>query len=344
MGADYQPLSAPIEVDYQPQWGLVISPNGGLPGADSAPMGGPHWGCISPRRPPGADSAPTGASQGLIQPQWEAPIGAVSAPACMCENDDNTKWPAAIEDFYVELIYEESKTGMQTSILDKKTWMKIANEIALKFGKHFTSDQLKAKWNRLRRSRREFKALIETTGLGWDSEANTVTAEKEGSMNAHTAVNVLNAAKRAATQPEVDEEGTGDSDEVWGLEDNRNRRSHGPTTRSKKKGKNNTAVDAAIEALAKSATLRSETSVQKVDLFQQYLANRQARTMALAMAQKEDPTTSIETCMDLLNGYGEYLDDNAYTKAAHQLAVDISLRRMFVKMPACRHLSWIRGM
>ncbi|XP_024025070.1 uncharacterized protein At2g29880-like [Morus notabilis] len=243
-------------------------------------------------------------------------------------------------------------------------------------------DQLKAKWNWLRRSTREFKALIETTGFGWDSKANSVTAEKEvwdsyvakhpegkkfkkgglqnfaqlsqiffwtiatgqGSMNAHIAVNVLNAAKRAATQPEEVEEGTGDSDEIRGAEDNRNKRSQGPTTRSKKKGKNNSAVDAAIEALAKSATLRSETFVQKVDLFQQYLVDRQARTMALAEAQKEDPTTSIETCMDLLNEYGEYLDDNAYTKAAHQLAVDISLRRMFVKMPACRHLSWIRSL
>ncbi|EXB77143.1 hypothetical protein L484_002031 [Morus notabilis] len=260
--------------------------------------------------------------------------------------------------------------------------MKIANEIAIKFGKHFTADQLKAKWNRLRRSTREFKALIETTGFGWDSETNTITAEKEvwdsyvakhpeakkfkkgglqhfvqlsqiffgtiatgqGSMNAHTTVNILNAAKRAATIPEEVEEGTGDSDEVRSAEDNRNRRSQDPTTRSKKKGKNISAVDMAIEALAKSATLRSETSVQKVDLFQQFLADRQARTMALVEAQKEDPTTTIEACMDLLNGYEPYLEDNAYNKAAHQLALDISLRRMFVKMPAHRHLSWIRSL
>ena len=97
----------------------------------------------------------------------------------MCDKDDNTKWPATIEDFYIELIYEESKTGIQTSTLDRKTSMKIANELAIKFGKHFIADQLKAKWNRLRRSTREFKALIETTGFGWDSETNTVTAEKE---------------------------------------------------------------------------------------------------------------------------------------------------------------------
>ena len=103
-------------------------------------------------------------------------------------------------------------------------------------------------------------------------------------MNAHTAVNVLNAAKRAATIPEEVDEGTGDSDEVRSAGDNRNRRSQGPTTRSKKKGKNISAVDSAIEALAKSSTIRSETSVQKVDLFQQFLADRQARTMALVEA------------------------------------------------------------
>ncbi|XP_024024008.1 uncharacterized protein LOC112092315 [Morus notabilis] len=269
----------------------------------------------------------------------------------MCDKDDNTKWSATIEDFYVELICEESKTGIQTSTLDRKTWMKIANEIAIKFGKHFTADQLKAKWNRVRRSTREFKALIETTGFGWDSETNTVTAEKEvwdsyvaGSMNAHTAVNILNAVKRAATIPKEVEEGTGDSDEVRSAEDNRNRRSQCPTTRSKKKGKNISAVDTTIEALAKSATLRSKTSVQKIDLFQQFLADRQARTMTLVEAQKEDPTTTIEACMDLLNGYEPYLEDNAYNKATHQLALDISLRRMFVKMPPHRHLSWIQSL
>ena len=103
-------------------------------------------------------------------------------------------------------------------------------------------------------------------------------------MNAHTAINVLNAVKRAATQLEEEEEGTGDLDEVRDAEANRSRRSQGPITRSKKNGKKKATVDDAIEALAKSADLRSETSVQKVDLFQQYLVDRQARTMAATEA------------------------------------------------------------
>ncbi|XP_024020797.1 uncharacterized protein LOC112091409 [Morus notabilis] len=166
----------------------------------------------------------------------------------------------------------------------------------------------------------------------------------KGSMNAYTVVNVLNAAKKAATQPEEEKKGRGDSDEVQDAKANRSRRSQGPITRSKKKCKKKATVDDAIEALAKSATLRSETSVQKVVLFQQYLADRQAHTMAAAEAQKEDPTTSIETCMDLLNGYNEYLDDDAYIKAAEILAIDISFRRIFVKIPTHRHLSWIRSL
>lgn len=61
-------------------------------------------------------------------------------------------------------------------------------------------------------------------------------------MNAHTAVNVLNAAKRAAVQPEEEGEGTGNSNEVWDAEVNRSRRSQGPNIRFKKKGKKKAAV------------------------------------------------------------------------------------------------------
>ncbi|XP_062074947.1 uncharacterized protein LOC133778952 [Humulus lupulus] len=88
--------------------------------------------------------------------------------------DDHASWPEAIESHFISLLYEEAKKG----------WLKIENDILNSFGKRYKMPQLKSKFNRLRKAHREFSHLLEQTGMGWDPQTNTVTANDEKYPNA----------------------------------------------------------------------------------------------------------------------------------------------------------------
>ncbi|XP_062089536.1 uncharacterized protein LOC133796072 [Humulus lupulus] len=93
--------------------------------------------------------------------------------------DDHASWPEAIESYFISLLYEEAKKGLQTTTLDKKRWLKIEKDIFNSFGKRYKMPQLKYKFNRLRKAHRGFSHLLEQTGMGWDPQTNTVTASDE---------------------------------------------------------------------------------------------------------------------------------------------------------------------
>ena len=95
------------------------------------------------------------------------------------DNDDIALWPLPIEHEFIHLLHEEAKKGLQTSTLDKKSWVAIDNVIFSKYGKRYTVPKLKSKYNRLRKLHREFAKLLEHTGMGWDPNTNTVHAPAE---------------------------------------------------------------------------------------------------------------------------------------------------------------------
>ncbi|OVA03342.1 Myb/SANT-like domain [Macleaya cordata] len=80
--------------------------------------------------------------------------------------DDVANWSPPIENYFIQLVHEEAKKGLQTSTLDKKTWGAIDNAIFTKFGKRYTIPKLKSKYNCLRKSHRDFAQLMaHTRGL-----------------------------------------------------------------------------------------------------------------------------------------------------------------------------------
>ncbi|KAM6567968.1 hypothetical protein CsatA_027096 [Cannabis sativa] len=93
--------------------------------------------------------------------------------------EDHASWPEVIESYFIGLLYEEAKKGLQTTTLDKKGWLKIENDIFNKFGKRYKMDKLKSKFNRLRKAHREFSHLLLHTGMGWEPKTCTVTATDE---------------------------------------------------------------------------------------------------------------------------------------------------------------------
>ncbi|KAI3847283.1 hypothetical protein MKX03_006545 [Papaver bracteatum] len=93
--------------------------------------------------------------------------------------DDIITWPQYIVDYFVQLVHDEAKNGLQTTTLEKKKWAEIDNVLFAKFGKRYIIPKLKAKFNRLRIEHREFARLVSDTGMGWDPVANTVTASDD---------------------------------------------------------------------------------------------------------------------------------------------------------------------
>ncbi|RZC76337.1 hypothetical protein C5167_000420 [Papaver somniferum] len=93
--------------------------------------------------------------------------------------DDIRTWPQYIVDYFVQLVHDEAKNGLQTTTLEKKKWGEIDNALFAKFGKRYNIPKLKAKFNRLRIEHREFARLVSDTGMGRDPVANTVTASDD---------------------------------------------------------------------------------------------------------------------------------------------------------------------
>ncbi|KAM1037624.1 hypothetical protein EV2_033321 [Malus domestica] len=93
--------------------------------------------------------------------------------------DDKANWPKPIEDYFISLLYEETKKGLQTNTLEKNQWDAIDMKLFDKYGKRYTREKLKQKYNRLRKIHREFAKLVNHTGMGWDPVANTVQASDE---------------------------------------------------------------------------------------------------------------------------------------------------------------------
>ncbi|POO02656.1 Myb/SANT-like domain containing protein, partial [Trema orientale] len=94
-------------------------------------------------------------------------------------NDEHKLWLPENESFFIGLLYEEAKKGLQTTTLDRKTWQKVAEELFNKFAKRYKIDKLKSKFNHLRIAHREFLQLLQNTGMGWDPQTGTVTATEE---------------------------------------------------------------------------------------------------------------------------------------------------------------------
>ncbi|PON87695.1 Myb/SANT-like domain containing protein [Trema orientale] len=94
-------------------------------------------------------------------------------------NDEHKLWLPENESFFIGLLYEEAKKGLQTTTLDRKTWQKVEEELFKKFAKRYKIDKLKSKFNRLRIAHREFSQLLQNTGMGWDPQTRTVTASEE---------------------------------------------------------------------------------------------------------------------------------------------------------------------
>ncbi|CAL5405275.1 unnamed protein product [Camellia sinensis] len=103
-------------------------------------------------------------------------------PARMAnDNDDFKMWGSKIVKIFLEILVDEiKKEGPSMSKKDRsffpRQWQTIDDEMTKKVGKNYGQKKLKGKSARLKANYKEFVALKNHTGLGWDPITQTVTA------------------------------------------------------------------------------------------------------------------------------------------------------------------------
>ncbi|XP_028056117.1 uncharacterized protein At2g29880-like [Camellia sinensis] len=97
------------------------------------------------------------------------------------DNDDFKMWGFKIVKIFLEILVDEiKKEGPSMSKKDRsfypRQWQTIDDEMTKKVGKNYGLKKLKGKFARLKANYKEFVALKNHTGLGWDPITQIVIA------------------------------------------------------------------------------------------------------------------------------------------------------------------------
>ncbi|XP_048426386.1 L10-interacting MYB domain-containing protein [Pyrus x bretschneideri] len=271
--------------------------------------------------------------------------------------DDKANWPKPIEGYFISMLYEETKKGLQTNTLEKNQWDAIDMKLFDKYGKRYTREKLKQKYNRLRKIHRKFAKLVNHTGMGWDPVANTVQASDEvwaayiKIFNNTTATGQMqyastNSPPNSDSERELEagflttdahiKQSTGSGSRAFseGHEGTSTKRCalFPPSDlSSKSKSSKSTKMDEAIAAWAKSLNAKTDATLEKVKRKREREVSSPLRKLS-----------TIEDCMEVLKGM-EDIDDTAYLKALEKFTSS-DWRRMFMKMSESRKKLWLNSL
>ncbi|XP_042503200.1 uncharacterized protein LOC122080315 [Macadamia integrifolia] len=85
-------------------------------------------------------------------------------------------WHEAELRSFINHMVENVRKGLKTnSTFTKVGWDNITKGLEAKFKRPFVKQQLRNEMNKLRKKYNSFRALLETTGFGWDANAQTAT-------------------------------------------------------------------------------------------------------------------------------------------------------------------------
>ncbi|XP_042499854.1 uncharacterized protein At2g29880-like [Macadamia integrifolia] len=87
-------------------------------------------------------------------------------------------WNEAELRSFINLMVDNVRNGLKTnSTFTKVGWDNITKGLEAEFKRPFAKVHLRNKMNKLRKEYNNFRALLETTGFGWDANARTATAD-----------------------------------------------------------------------------------------------------------------------------------------------------------------------
>ncbi|CAN6723639.1 unnamed protein product [Malus baccata var. baccata] len=265
--------------------------------------------------------------------------------------DDKANWPKPSEDYFISLLYEETKKGLQTNTLEKNQWDAIDMKLFDKYGKRYTREKLKQKYNRLRKIHREFAKLVNHTGMGWDRCKHCSSIGRSLIFNNTTATGQMQYASTNSPPNSNSERELEAGFLTTGAHIRKSTESgskafseghEGTSTKrcalfppsdlsSKSKSSKSNKMDEAIAAWAKSLDAKTEATLENV---------KRKREKEVSSPLRE--LSTIEDCMEVLEGM-EDVDDTAYLKALEKFTSS-DWRRMFMKMSESRKKLWLNSL
>ncbi|CAN6723641.1 unnamed protein product [Malus baccata var. baccata] len=265
--------------------------------------------------------------------------------------DDKANWPKPSEDYFISLLYEETKKGLQTNTLEKNQWDAIDMKLFDKYGKRYTREKLKQKYNRLRKIHREFAKLVNHIGMGWDRCKHCSSIGRSLIFNNTTATGQMQYASTNSPPNSNSERELEAGFLTTGAHIRKSTESgskafseghEGTSTKrcalfppsdlsSKSKSSKSNKMDEAIAAWAKSLDAKTEATLENV---------KRKREKEVSSPLRE--LSTIEDCMEVLEGM-EDVDDTAYLKALEKFTSS-DWRRMFMKMSESRKKLWLNSL
>ncbi|TQE14380.1 hypothetical protein C1H46_000299 [Malus baccata] len=292
--------------------------------------------------------------------------------------DDKANWPKPIEDYFISLLYEETKKGLQTNTLEKNQWDAIDMKLFDKYGKRYTREKLKQKYNRLRKIHREFAKLVNHTGMGWDPVANTVQASDEvwaayikknkfasrfrskGCSHYEVLGQIFNNTTATGQMQYASTNSPPNSDSERELEAGflttgaHIRQSTGSGSKAFSEGHEGTSTKRCAlfppsDLSSKSKSSKSTKMDEAIAAWAKSLNAKTEATLEKVKRKREREVSSplrelstIEDCMEVLEGM-EDVDDTAYLKALEKFTSS-DWRRMFMKMSESRKKLWLNSL
>ncbi|XP_057445119.1 L10-interacting MYB domain-containing protein-like isoform X3 [Lotus japonicus] len=263
-------------------------------------------------------------------------------------------WPPNIESYFIGLMEEEVKKGnRQTTTLTRDAWRRIKEEMKIQFGKEYTYDQFKNKFNQLRGKLKDFNNLLKMeTGLGYNSATGKIIAtddewkklcekykfakqfKKKGCLNYEklcviygdttaTGANQHPSTKSPSSSNDDDSEGDFDKDED---DQQPKKKAHVSKDTRKRNARENAQV-----AFANAMAIFGEHTKKKMERMDKSQVGPSTNSTEAVGQSSEQDMEKIVTCLRVLEGL-EGIDGASFSKALKLLKEDAMWRTLFMEL------------
>ena len=95
-------------------------------------------------------------------------------------NDEASIWSQRHEEIFIDLMEEEViKGNRSTTTFSKSAWNRILLNLCARTKKSYTDIQIRNKFNQLKQRQKDFKLLLQETGIGYNATTGQVTASED---------------------------------------------------------------------------------------------------------------------------------------------------------------------
>ncbi|GAY55212.1 hypothetical protein CUMW_162670 [Citrus unshiu] len=270
--------------------------------------------------------------------------------------EDKADWSSRIETVFIRIVHDHVKKGdLQTSTFTKKIWNTISDELLEQCQKRFNVGQLKSKFNRLRKTHREFSDLVAHAGFGWDPVSNTVTASEavwaEYIKHYQTLGEIFNTTTASGHLRFSSSQVPLSSDEDRELEENflghgvhvdiEDDDSMEPLSETRTKKRHRRPVT--------TSTDRGKKNKSEFDSYFKMASSVMNARMKMVKCKSTESTSqcieewSIEECIEAVEKLGD-IDGDTYNKLMDKLVPSIEWRKTFLSMPEHRKKYWLTSL